>query len=379
MSNILNTGSREVIITFLTSIKPALFGLLLFLALPTLAQKPKISFFTELPAAEFAELFADSLVISELQRLNAEIRMGMLDFAPERAEVVKKLNQNGIPVVAWLLLPKEEGYWFNMENGEDALERYADLKKWTLDNQLQWKGIGIDLEPNIEDIVLMTNNPKGAMKKAYFRLFDSDRVKKGAADYQKLIDQIKADGYPLESYIFPFMFDERQAGTQSFQKISGINDLTVDTEIPMLYTSFFGKAFLPVYGEGLKAVALGSTGGGVEIPGLPGTPTTMTWEDLERDILVASRTAEQVHIFCLESSVEKGFLPKIKTIDYNKSTPNISAEISQLNQTRAKIQRILKVLDYPVLVTTVVALLFTGLILFLVWLVRLAVRKMKIN
>ena len=365
--------------TCIRKIKRTLILFLLTLSLPAFAQKPQLSFFTELPAEELKTLFSDSLVIAELKEMNAEIRMGMLDFDPERTEVVQKLNQEGIPVVAWLLLPKEEGYWFNMENGEDAIQRYSDLMEWTSNNQLNWEGIGIDLEPNIEDIVLMTNNPKGAMKKAYFRLFDNKRLEKGFADYQKLIDQIKEDGYPLESYIFPFMFDERKAGTQSFQKIAGILDLPVDTEIPMLYTSFFGEAFLPVYGNGLKAVALGSTGGGVEIPGLPATPTTMTWEDLQRDIILASKIAEQIHIFCLESSVEKGFLPKIKTIDYTMSTPDITAEVSQLNQTRAKIQRILKVLDYPILVTTGIILIVVGIIILMVWLIRFGVRKLKVS
>jgi len=37
---------------------------------------------------------------------------------------VRRLNAAGVPVVAWLLLPKEQGYWFNAENSGYALDRY---------------------------------------------------------------------------------------------------------------------------------------------------------------------------------------------------------------------------------------------------------------
>ncbi len=42
---------------------------------------------------EMKALFADTTLIPTLQQLNAEIRMGMLDLSPERAEVVRQLNK----------------------------------------------------------------------------------------------------------------------------------------------------------------------------------------------------------------------------------------------------------------------------------------------
>ena len=38
------------------------------------------------------------------------VSMGLLDLSPRRAAVVRRLNQSGIPLIAWQLLPRDEGY-----------------------------------------------------------------------------------------------------------------------------------------------------------------------------------------------------------------------------------------------------------------------------
>jgi hypothetical protein len=39
---------------------------------------------------------------------------------------VHLLNRAGIPVTAWLVLPKEQGYFLNAGNAEEARKRFAD-------------------------------------------------------------------------------------------------------------------------------------------------------------------------------------------------------------------------------------------------------------
>jgi hypothetical protein len=51
-------------------------------------------------------LFADPDVIAHLSKLHAEIAIAIVDFTPQRADVVRRLNQAGIPVIAWMLLPE---------------------------------------------------------------------------------------------------------------------------------------------------------------------------------------------------------------------------------------------------------------------------------
>ena len=42
--------------------------------------------------------------------------VAIVDFTPERAELVRRLNREGIPVIASLTMPPEQGFYFNAEN-----------------------------------------------------------------------------------------------------------------------------------------------------------------------------------------------------------------------------------------------------------------------
>ena len=84
---------------------------------------PKLTFFCELEADELQALFADSSVIKNLLALEASVSLGILDLTSERAGVVHSLNEAGIPVIAWQLLPMEQGYWFNVSNAAQASTR----------------------------------------------------------------------------------------------------------------------------------------------------------------------------------------------------------------------------------------------------------------
>jgi len=96
-------------------------------------------------------LFADPRVIASLQGLHAEIAVAITDFSPERAEVVRRLLWAGIPVIAWIQLPREEGYYLNADNAPAAASRVAGFEQWTRDSGLQWAAVGLDIEPNFGD------------------------------------------------------------------------------------------------------------------------------------------------------------------------------------------------------------------------------------
>lgn len=83
-------------------------------------KKPNLTLACELAPEPLKELFATQELIDDLKTMNASISLGILDFSPERVEVVHQLNKAGIPVTAWLLLPKELGYWFNRSYAPDA-------------------------------------------------------------------------------------------------------------------------------------------------------------------------------------------------------------------------------------------------------------------
>lgn len=324
-------------------------------------EKPELSFYCELKENEFVELFADSSLIKDLTEMKVSLRIGLHDFSTGRADVIRRLNKAGIPMYAWLLLPEEDGYWFNMFNGDKAIQRYHDFKEWTTGNNLKWQGIGLDIEPDMNDGKMAVKHPWRFAWKAYKRLYDNKSLKNAKETYHKLITEMKADGYMVESYIIPYLFEERAKKTTSLQKLMGIVDIETDREIPMLYTSLLDNpGIIPLYHKGNSPVALGSTGGGVNIEGIE--LASLTWDKLERDLLVASRLTNEIVIFCLETTVQKDFLSKIKSIDYNKPVPDISVNLEKSEKINSYLKFLLGVLDHPLLLTIVILLLISGII-----------------
>lgn len=309
-------------------------------------------------------LFADTTLIPTLQTLGAEIRMGMLDLSPERAEVLHRLNESGIPVVAWLLLPEEQGYWFHSGNGEVAIERYRAIKQWADAEGILFKGIGIDLELDMNDVKLAQSDPWALIRQLPGRLYDKRPIEEGRRVYQRLLGLIEQDGYPVESYYASFVKDETNIGTTSIQQLTKFLDVKMDKEIPMLYTSFMGNPYglLKVYALdlNLQYVALGSTGGGVDT-----TLNTLTWEQLAHDIRVVAPTVKEIHIFSLEGCIWKGYLPRLVDFDYSVPVVPNEKEVEAAKSMQQMFIRASKVLSHPTLLFGSVVLV---VILFL-WIV----------
>lgn len=304
----------------------------------------RLSFFCELGAAELERLFADGSVVRQLRRLRATVTLGLVDLGRRRAEVVRRLNDAGVPVAAWLLLPEEGGYWCNAHNAAEAWERYGDFVAWTRAHGLRWERVGIDIEPNIDEVRAVRRTPF-ALVRALPRIFRS--IAGNREMYQGLVRRIHADGYPVDAYVFPFIHTEREAGTEVLQRITGMIDLRVDREIVMLYTSFarpHGHGFLDFYARHFPAVAVGVTGGGVE-EGL-NPPPPLTWEELARDLRLARRHTDDIHVFSLEGCVEQGFLERLAEFDWG--VPVESADATERAEALIRRMRIaLRALDRP--------------------------------
>jgi hypothetical protein len=134
-----------------------------------------------------------------------------------------------------------------------------------------------------------------------------------------LIQTIRADGYAVETYQFPTVLDERSAHSNVMAKTLGIPPLLADREVLMLYTSFFPKypdSILWSYAQQCQAAGVGSTGGGVEIEGLPALKT-MRWIDLKRDLLLASQTVKNLYIFSLEGCITNNFMDRLVKLDWD--------------------------------------------------------------
>ncbi len=289
---------------------------------------PKLTFFCELDAEPLKALFNQAMV-RRLKTMHASLSLGIRDMKPERVEVVKSLNRAGIPVIAWLLLPMDEGYWFNMRNAAQATRQYARFIEWTRLNGLSWAGIGLDIEPDIHETPdLMKRNWRN-WPRYIGRLFAGRERKRALAAYRELVAQIRADGYRVDSYQMPMIADEREVGSTLIQRVLGLVDLPVDREVLMLYSSFErpdGAGVIASYAPVAGAIGLGSTGGGVDVEF--GGPAPLSWDELARDLRLAYYYCDDIHIFSLEGCAQQGFLNRLESFIWD--SPILLPEASQL-------------------------------------------------
>jgi hypothetical protein len=311
--------------------------------------QPNLTFFCELEPAPLLELFSKPEVIQQLKTLKADISLGLLDLSAERAQVVQKLNQEGIPVTAWLLLPVEQGYWFNLDNARMAINRYSAFKSWSAENDLHWKHIGLDIEPDIRLIQETLRNGLIGAKKLLPKILNSSRVRKAISDYRSLISEIRLDGYWIESYQLPFIVDERKANSIVLQRLAGLVDLEVDREVLMLYTSFlrpYGAGLLWEYAREGGGVGVGNTGGGVKMEGFQ-EPQYLQWVELQRDLLLSRQHTENIYVFSLEGCVMHGFMEKLVHFDWSQNELIPLRQARQVSRVRKLAHGMLWAISHP--------------------------------
>jgi hypothetical protein len=296
---------------------------------------PHLTFFCELEPAALLDLLTPE-VLEDLRALKARLSLGILDLSPERARAVRLLNQQGIPVIAWLLLPKDQGYYLNLDNGRQALSFYRRFQAWSGEHELKWAGIGLDIEPDVNEQENLLQNRQQMVRQMIRRAFKNSRLKEGRKAYRDLVAAIRADGYPVESYQFPVIADERRVQSNALQRLFSLVDVDVDKEVFMLYSTFFrgfktpngeavGMGYLWSYAPEAGAIGVGSTGGGADLA--PGAGEPLTWDELSRDLRLAWYWNSDLYIFSLEGCVRQGFLARLKTFIWDQ--PILSPDQSE--------------------------------------------------
>jgi len=281
---------------------------------------PRLNFACELDTPALQALFADPEVINDLQALHASLSLGVLDFSPERAQIVQKLNCAGVPLVAWLLLPVDQGYWFHQDNAPQAVACYRAFKAWTAEYNLVWERVGLDIEPDIRVMRRWSSEKWHTIKYMLRRSINWREFRSARRIYRYLIDEIHADGYRVDIYQFPFITDERKAESSLLQRATGIIDLPADREILMLYSSFarpHGAGFVWSYAPEAKAIGIGITSKGVEA-GTIFESDPLSWEELDRDLRLAWAWTDKLFIYSLEGCVKQGFLSRLNTFSWDQ-------------------------------------------------------------
>jgi hypothetical protein len=183
---------------------------------------PRLTFFCELAAEPLQAFFADPAVLEHLVALKASVSLGLLDLGAERAAVVRQLHAAGVPVIAWQLLPAEQGYWFNLDNAPQGRARYEAFRQWTVEHGLHWDGVGLDIEPDIAELRRLLAQRWRYLPALLRRLRRGEQLRQARETYAALVARIRADGYRVDTYQLPLIVDEREAGSTLLQRLLGV-------------------------------------------------------------------------------------------------------------------------------------------------------------
>jgi hypothetical protein len=311
----------------------------------------QLGFGCELETDELQDLFADPAVLDTLVELRAGLGLAVIDLSAERAAIVRQLNDAGIPVGAWLVLPREQGYWFHAGNAPQATARYAEFKAWTAENGLQWEGVGLDVEPDFLEVQQLLGKGRWRMVPVLLRrAFDHRRIYRAEVAYEALVAQIRADGYRVETFQFPFMVDERKSGSALLQRVFGLVNVQADRELLMLYSTFapaIGDGMLWSYAPDAQGIIVGITGNGVEPDGFA---VPMSWEEFARDLRLAARWHDDIFVYSLEGCVRQGFLARLPGFDWNEPVELPLKRARQVDTARKAVRAVLWASAHPRLV-----------------------------
>ncbi len=273
----------------------------------------RLSFFNEQDPPELTQLVGDAAVLRQLHALGAHVTMGLRELSDERAQAIKRLAGEGVPVGAWLLLPKEQGYFATYDNVHAVSARVEAVLSWAERHQLSLGSLGFDFEPDLRELDTLFHSPVRALAAWARRSGDRTRRARALDSYGALIKRLQGAGWRVEAYQFPLLLEDRAAGSHFLQRFVSCLDVPVEREVMMTYSSLLGPlgvGLMEGWTRSSRAVAVGSTGGGVDP--LP----KLSFEQLSRDLRLAARACDDVSIFSLEGCVMHGHLPRLLDLDW---------------------------------------------------------------
>jgi hypothetical protein len=319
---------------------------------------------------QMQSLFANADVIADLKNLHAGLAVAISDFRPERAEIVRRLNQAGIPVVAGLTMSKGQDFYFNAGNATLAAARFAAFDAWSHDQGLRWDGVGLDIEPNLSEFATLKSHPWQLFTTLLWRAVDVQRMRRAKRTYSALIASMRAQGYFVQTYQLPYLPIERIAQSSLLDRLLGTVDVRGDQEALMLYTSYagpVGAAIIWKLGPDAQAIAICCTDGDPAA-----NPAVLDWSRFSPDLIVAGHFSHVIGVYDLEGCVRQGFLSRLKTMNWNQSV-TIPADAIQRANHRLRVLGLVLWIGSHLIYLIVVLLLAIALIARR-WLIRIRKR-----
>ncbi len=316
---------------------------------------------------------SDPAVISQLQQLQAGLAVEISDFSAERAQAVKKLNEEGIPLTAWLVMSRAQGHYLNGFNAPEAEERFTQFQQWTQQNGLKWGAVGLDIEPNFDHLKEVGKHKGRFLWLMITRFFDYGQVERGRAAYRALIGRMQAEGYTVQTYQMPFLAEERATHSTLLERLFGIVDVRGNDEVLMAYSSFnhaAGGGGIPlIYGPQTQTLAVGTT-----LDDKAAGLTALSWDEFSRDLIVAAHFSHVVGVYSLEGCIRHGYLPRMLSINWSETVTIPAEQVTEAQKFDEHLRHAIWLFSRLPYIVMVLALLIAWL---LVWLVQRKRRRRR--
>ena len=279
--------------------------------------------------APMQALFADHDVVAALHDLHAQVAVALVDFSPERAQVVRFLNRQQIPVIAGVMLQTKDGPYFNADDAAEAPAKIAAFENWTRENGLRWDAVGLDIEPNFGELAALKNHRWRLITTLLRDSLDGKRIERAQQAYSALIRQIQSQGYLVETYTMPYGPVERNLHTKLLDRLLGTVDVRGNENDVMIYTSYarpVGSAIILDLGPHAQGIIVGVTDG--QPPAGSGFGP-LDWDEFSSDLIVASHFTHHIGVYNLEGCVRQRFLARLETMDWGGSVVIPAVSISR--------------------------------------------------
>jgi hypothetical protein len=287
----------------------------------TQAARPQLFFFSELAAGEsLLGLLEQPGVLDTLAVCGAGVALALTSLDDERAAVAQALARRGIPCVAWICLPEEEGFALNLANYPRALARYEAMREWAQAYNLQFAAVGLAIEPPSDAADWSSWRALRNMARGIWLARDNALYPAARAAYLELIATMRRDGYEIHTYQLPFVADDRWADATLMQRALDILDLPSDVDVLLCGSDVpidwlggdLGGALIASYGPVADALGVGvidlSTPSDLALP----------WSSLQRDLLLACQHTDTIYIASLEHCIRAGLLGQIAALNWQK-------------------------------------------------------------
>lgn len=277
---------------------------------------PQIYYFAEPGGEPLLALLRRPGVLGALAAAGHGVAVSLDRLDAPRAAAVRLLNDAGVPAVAWLALPPEEGRTLNLQNYPRAVAGYAAFRSWALDHDLRFEAVGLDIEPPLGD---MAHGGWHALRATAGRLWlarDNALYPSARAALVELVNTVRQDGYEVHTYQLPLIADDRRAGTTIVQRALDIAELPADVEVlvcssgvPIDWLDFdLGGALVDAYGPAADALAVGID---------EDEPPAKAWPALRRDLLLAARHTDTLYVSTLDLCARHGLIERVAALDWD--------------------------------------------------------------